>query len=99
MCDYSLHLAASRPAELAEIIEIKEFSGTRTRGFASPRTRGRLCAFVRARRSPLKKMPIFKVCCVDGPSETAWRVFGWSIWTCRTSIMMRWSLPMAGSFS
>ena len=36
MCDYSLHLAASRPAELAEIIEIKEFSGTRTRGFASP---------------------------------------------------------------
>ena len=36
MCDYSLHLAASRPGELAEIIEIKEFSDTRTRGFESP---------------------------------------------------------------
>jgi hypothetical protein len=36
MCDYSLHLVASRPAELAETIVITEFSGTRTRGFASP---------------------------------------------------------------
>ena len=36
MCDYSLHLAASRPAELAETIVITEFFGTRTRGFASP---------------------------------------------------------------
>lgn len=36
MCDYSLHLAASRPAELAETIVTTEFFGTRTRGFASP---------------------------------------------------------------
>jgi hypothetical protein len=36
MCDYSLHLSASRPAELAETIVIAEFFGTRTRGFASP---------------------------------------------------------------
>ena len=36
MCDYSLHLSASRPAELAETIAITEFFGTRTRGFASP---------------------------------------------------------------
>jgi len=36
MCDYSLHLSASRPAELAETTAITEFFGTRTRGFASP---------------------------------------------------------------
>lgn len=36
MCDYSLHLVAARPAELAETIVTTEFSGTRTRGFASP---------------------------------------------------------------
>ena len=36
MCDYSLYLSASRPAELAETIAITEFFGTRTRGFASP---------------------------------------------------------------
>jgi hypothetical protein len=36
MCDYSLHLSASRPVELAETIAITEFFGTRTRGFASP---------------------------------------------------------------
>jgi hypothetical protein len=36
MCDYSLHLAASRPAELAETLVTTEFFGTRTRGFASP---------------------------------------------------------------
>ena len=36
MCDYSLHLSASRPAELAETIATTEFFGTRTRGFASP---------------------------------------------------------------
>jgi hypothetical protein len=36
MCDYSLHLSASRPAELAETIAVTEFFGTRTRGFASP---------------------------------------------------------------
>lgn len=36
MCDYSLHLSASRPAELAETIAVSEFFGTRTRGFASP---------------------------------------------------------------
>ena len=36
MCDYSLHAVSSRPAELAETIITSEFSGTRTRGFASP---------------------------------------------------------------
>jgi hypothetical protein len=36
MCDYSLHLVAARPAELAETIVTTEFFGTRTRGFASP---------------------------------------------------------------
>ena len=36
MCDYSLHVVSSRPAELAETIITTEFSGTRTRGFASP---------------------------------------------------------------
>ena len=36
MCDYSLHVVASRPAELAETIVITKFRGTQTRGFASP---------------------------------------------------------------
>jgi len=36
MCDYSLHLVSSRPAELAETIVTTEFFGTTTRGFASP---------------------------------------------------------------
>src|SRR5262249_53395115 len=40
MCDYSLHLAASRPAELAETLVTTEFFGTRTRGFASPSDAG-----------------------------------------------------------
>ena len=36
MCDYSLHVVSSRPAELAETIVISKFRGTSTRGFASP---------------------------------------------------------------
>lgn len=36
MCDYSLHLVSSRPAELAETIVTTEFFGTTTRGFSSP---------------------------------------------------------------
>jgi hypothetical protein len=36
MCDYSLHLVSSRPAELADTIVTTEFFGTTTRGFASP---------------------------------------------------------------
>jgi hypothetical protein len=36
MCDYSLHVVSSRPAELAETIVTTKFRGTRTRGFASP---------------------------------------------------------------
>lgn len=36
MCDYSLHLVSSRPAELADTIVTSEFFGTTTRGFASP---------------------------------------------------------------
>ena len=36
MCDYSLHVVSSRPAELAETIITTKFRGTRTRGFASP---------------------------------------------------------------
>jgi hypothetical protein len=40
MCDYSLHVVASRPAELAETIVTTGFWGTRTRGFASPADSG-----------------------------------------------------------
>jgi len=36
MCDYSLHLVSSRPAETGETIIVTGFSGTDTRGFASP---------------------------------------------------------------
>ena len=36
MCDYSLHLVSSRPAEAGETIVVTGFSGTDTRGFASP---------------------------------------------------------------
>ncbi len=36
MCDYSLHVVSSRPAEATETIVTSEFVGTRTRGFASP---------------------------------------------------------------
>src|SRR6516165_1094613 len=36
MCDYSLHVVSSRPAESAETIVTSEFVGTKTRGFASP---------------------------------------------------------------
>jgi hypothetical protein len=36
MCDYSLHVVSSRPAELAESIVSAEFFGTKTHGFASP---------------------------------------------------------------
>jgi hypothetical protein len=36
MCDYSLHVVSSRPAEAAETIVTSEFAGTKTRGFASP---------------------------------------------------------------
>jgi hypothetical protein len=36
MCDYSLHLVSSRPAEAGETIIVTGFSGTDTRGFASP---------------------------------------------------------------
>jgi hypothetical protein len=36
MCDYSLHVVSSRPAELAETIVISKFKGTSTRGFTSP---------------------------------------------------------------
>jgi hypothetical protein len=40
MCDYSLHIVSSRPAELAETIVTTGFRGTRTRGFASPEDSG-----------------------------------------------------------
>lgn len=36
MCDYSLHVVSSRPAESAETIVTSGFIGTKTRGFASP---------------------------------------------------------------
>ena len=36
MCDYSLHVVSSRPAQAAETIVTSEFAGTKTRGFASP---------------------------------------------------------------
>src|SRR5215831_12704290 len=36
MCDYSLHVVSSRPAESAETIVTSAFPGTRTRGFSSP---------------------------------------------------------------
>jgi hypothetical protein len=36
MCDYSLHVVSSRPAEAAETIVTSEFVGTKTRGFVSP---------------------------------------------------------------
>jgi len=36
MCDYSLHVVSSRPAELAETIVTTKFRGTKTRGFTSP---------------------------------------------------------------
>jgi hypothetical protein len=36
MCDYSLHVVSSRPAQSAETIITSEFAGTKTRGFASP---------------------------------------------------------------
>jgi len=36
MCDYSLHLVSSRPAEAGETLVVTGFSGTDTRGFASP---------------------------------------------------------------
>ena len=35
MCDYSLHAAASRPAEVAETLVSSKFQSTTTRGFAS----------------------------------------------------------------
>jgi hypothetical protein len=34
MCDYSLHAAATRPAEVAETLETTRFPFTTTRGFA-----------------------------------------------------------------
>jgi len=39
MCDYSLHCVASRPARAAETLVVTNFSGTSTRGFASPADR------------------------------------------------------------
>jgi hypothetical protein len=36
MCDYSLHVVSSRPAETAETIVTSGFIGTKTRGFAAP---------------------------------------------------------------
>lgn len=36
MCDYSLHVVASRAAEAAETLIVTTFYGTSTRGFASP---------------------------------------------------------------
>jgi len=36
MCDYSLHLVSSRPAEAGETLIVTGFPGTDTRGFASP---------------------------------------------------------------
>jgi hypothetical protein len=36
MCDYSLHLVSSRPAEAGETLTVTGFPGTDTRGFASP---------------------------------------------------------------
>jgi hypothetical protein len=37
MCDYSLHVVASRAAEPAETLMVTNFYGTSTRGFASPK--------------------------------------------------------------
>ena len=36
MCDYSLHVVASRAAESADTLVSTEFAGTFTRGFAAP---------------------------------------------------------------
>lgn len=36
MCDYSLHVVSSRPAEVGETIVSSAFAGTTTRGFTSP---------------------------------------------------------------
>jgi hypothetical protein len=36
MCDYSLHVVATRPAEVGETLITTTFRGTSTRGFASP---------------------------------------------------------------
>jgi hypothetical protein len=35
MCDYSLHLVASRPAKAGDKLETTSFYGTTTRGFAA----------------------------------------------------------------
>ena len=35
MCDYSLHVVATRPAEVGETLMTTTFQGTSTRGFAS----------------------------------------------------------------
>ena len=35
MCDYSLHLVASRPAKVGDTLVVTKFAGTSTRGFAA----------------------------------------------------------------
>jgi len=38
MCDYSLHVAATRPAKVGERLVSTSFRGCATRGFAAPNT-------------------------------------------------------------
>ena len=51
MCDYSLQLVSSRPAQAGKTIIVTGFSGTDTRGFASPLDPKPSSAFVPERKS------------------------------------------------
>jgi hypothetical protein len=55
MCDYSLHLVASRAAKVGDELVTTKFNNSITRGFAAIGSRTWLCAFFLARRSRLRR--------------------------------------------
>ena len=93
MCDYSLHLVSSRPAEAGETLVVTGFSGTDTRGFASP-----IDATTAVCLRPGTEIVFDQCARLDGRllrrNINDWPIFGRAIWTGRTCTMTRWNLPM-----
>ncbi len=101
MCDYSLHLIASRPAKVADRLVSTDFATSITRGFTEigqpgvavcllPGTEIAFDDAVQSTTAP-------SACSARRASSTASRAFVRSIWTIRTSITTRWNFRAARS--
>ena len=94
MCDYSLHLIASRPARVGDKLISTSFPHTMTRGFASVDDRSTaVCLLPGTELAFEKEIDARLACSCPGGSDTSWRSFDKSTRAGQTSIMMPLSSP------